>query len=179
MRVLNMGAGAGLLAMETLRLGAYHVTCSERWLYLAMVCKEILLSNGFSDDQVKVVYKRPCDLALLRDVPVYCNLCVADLLDDGLLASGLIPGLKHALNNLLLPDAIIMPASADVYIQVPASPSSRWSSLSCLFTVHVNTMQSKPQLGSCRVSRVKLPALVLAYVLITGGGWLAGGGDAH
>jgi protein arginine N-methyltransferase 7 len=52
-RVLNMGAGAGLLAMEVLRLGAYHVTCSERWLYLAMVCKEILLSNGFSDDQVR------------------------------------------------------------------------------------------------------------------------------
>ena len=65
-----------------------------------------------------MVYKRPCDLALLRDVPVYCNLCIADLLDDGLLSSGLIPGLKHAQNNLLLPDAIIMPASADVYIQV-------------------------------------------------------------
>ena len=177
---MNMGAGAGLLAMEALRLGAYHVTCSERWLYLAMVCKEILLSNGFSDDQVKVVYKRPCDLALLRDVPVYCNLCVADLLDDGLLASGLIPGLKHALNNLLLPDAIIMPASADVYVQV--SRLSLVSVVLSLVPVHrlceYNTIQAKPELGSCRASRVKLPTLDPGCVVITGG-WLAGGGDAH
>jgi hypothetical protein len=31
-----------------------------------MAAKENLLNNGFSDDQVKVVYKRPTDLAMLR-----------------------------------------------------------------------------------------------------------------
>jgi hypothetical protein len=68
---------------------------------------------------VKVVYKRPPDLALLRDVPVYCNLCIADgLLDDGLLAAGLIPAFKHALDHLLLPDVTLMPSSAIVYMQV-------------------------------------------------------------
>ena len=66
-----------------------------------------------------MVYKRPSDLALLRDVPVYANLCIVDgLLDDGLLAGGLVPAFKHALENLLLPDAVLMPASADVYMQV-------------------------------------------------------------
>jgi len=35
-RVLNVGAGAGLHAMMALRAGARHVTCTERWLYLAM-----------------------------------------------------------------------------------------------------------------------------------------------
>jgi protein arginine N-methyltransferase 7 len=40
---------------------------------------------------------------------------VNDIIDDGLLASGLIPSFRHASNSLLLPDAILLPASATVY----------------------------------------------------------------
>lgn len=116
-RVLNIGCGAGLNAMHALKCGAHHVTATERWLYLAMACKENLLSNGYSDDQVKVVYKRPTDLALLRDVPISCNLCICDVFDDGLLSSGIVPAMRHALDNLLLPDAIVVPSSATMYAQ--------------------------------------------------------------
>ena len=116
-RVLNIGCGAGLNAMCALKSGAHHVTATERWLYLAMACKENLLSNGYSDDQVKVVYKRPTDLALLRDVPISCNLCICDVFDDGLLSSGIVPAMRHALDNLLLPDAIVVPSSATMYAQ--------------------------------------------------------------
>lgn len=34
-------------------------------------------------EQVKVVYKRPTDLALKTDVPVVCNLLLADIVDEG------------------------------------------------------------------------------------------------
>lgn len=44
-RVLNLGAGAGLHAMLALRAGAHHVTAVERWLYLALACKECMLAN--------------------------------------------------------------------------------------------------------------------------------------
>lgn len=47
-RVLNLGAGAGLHAMLALRAGAHHVTAVERWLYLALACKESLAANGVS-----------------------------------------------------------------------------------------------------------------------------------
>jgi type III protein arginine methyltransferase len=70
--------------MMALRAGAYHATVVERWLYLAMAAKEALLANGFNDDQCCVIYKRPTDLALLRDVPVCCNLLICDILDEGL-----------------------------------------------------------------------------------------------
>lgn len=116
-RVLNIGCGAGVNTMLALKHGAHHVTASERWLYLAMATKENLLNNGFSDDQVKVVYKRPTDLALLRDVPISCNVCICDIFDDGLLSSGLIPAVRHALDKLLLPDAIMMPSSATLFAQ--------------------------------------------------------------
>ncbi len=33
--------------------------------------------------QVTVVYKRPTDLALRADVPVVCNLLLADIMDEG------------------------------------------------------------------------------------------------
>ena len=44
-RVLNLGAGAGLHAAAALRAGAVHVTAVERWLYLALACKEVLAAN--------------------------------------------------------------------------------------------------------------------------------------
>lgn len=47
-RVLNLGAGAGLHAMTALRAGAHHVTAVERWLYLALACKESLAANKAS-----------------------------------------------------------------------------------------------------------------------------------
>ena len=108
------------------------MTAAERWLYLASVCKEVLVANGCRDDQAKVVYKRPSDLALLEDVPIVCNLLIAELLDDGLLSSGLIPGVSHALENFLLThDAVVIPASATVYMQVDSVACAAQRSSSC------------------------------------------------
>ena len=39
--------------------------------------------TGVPDDRATVVYKRPTDLALLKDVAVCCNLLVCDIMDDG------------------------------------------------------------------------------------------------
>ena len=114
-RVLHLGCGAGVMSMEALRAGAHHVVAADRWLYHAMAAKENLLNNGFGDDQARVVYKRPTDLAAIRDVPVSCNLCVNEMLDDGLLTAGLVPSFRHASRELLLPDAILIPSSATVY----------------------------------------------------------------
>jgi protein arginine N-methyltransferase 7 len=116
-RVLNVGAGSGLNTMMCLEAGAYHVTATERWLYLAMSSKEVLLDNGYNDDQVKVVYKRATDLALIKDVPVACNLLLCDVLDDGLLTSGMIPAVKHCLDNIMIDKPVVIPCSATVYVQ--------------------------------------------------------------
>ena len=116
-RVLHLGCGAGYLTMEALRAGAHHVVACDRWLYLAMACKESLLANGYGDDQVTVVYKRPTDLRVLRDVPVACNVCVNEMFDDGLLSRGLLPAFRHAAEkSLLLPDAVLIPNAATVYV---------------------------------------------------------------
>ena len=37
----------------------------------------------FHEDKFSVVYKRPTDLTLLSDVPVCCNLLIANIFDEG------------------------------------------------------------------------------------------------
>lgn len=52
-RVLNVGAGGGMHAMMALKAGARHVTCTERWLYLASACKDVMSVNGFPSDRLE------------------------------------------------------------------------------------------------------------------------------
>lgn len=117
-RVLDLGAGAGLHTALALESGASHVTAVERWLYLALTAQETLKKTAFDDSKFKVVYKRPTDLLIKEDVPVCCNLVLANMFDEGFLTSGIIPSLRHCLQmNLLTQDAIILPSSATVYVQ--------------------------------------------------------------
>ncbi|GMH43344.1 hypothetical protein BSKO_11266 [Bryopsis sp. KO-2023] len=81
-RVLNVGAGAGLYSLLALEAGAVHATAVERWLYLSLVCKEVLDANSTDKESYKVVYKRPTDLELKTDVPICCNLLICDILDE-------------------------------------------------------------------------------------------------
>ena len=118
-RVLDLASGAGLVAMHAVRAGAAHVTCVDRWLYLAGSCHEALRSNGIGPDRAKTVYKRPTDVRLRDDVPVCCNIIVADLLEDGVLSAGLIPALRHAAAaGLATSDAIVLPRAVTIYCQV-------------------------------------------------------------
>ena len=74
--------------MTALKAGARHVTAVERWLYLSAGAHDALTTNGFGRRSFDVVYKRPTDLALLRDVPVVCNLLIADIMDEGMQGCG-------------------------------------------------------------------------------------------
>eukprot|EP00884_Botryococcus_braunii_P006992 jgi/Botrbrau1/16294/Bobra.0066s0063.1 len=116
-RLLHVGAGAGLYTMMALRAGAHHVTAVERWLYLASSCNEVLQANGFPLERYKVLYKRPTDLALGTDVPVCCNILLCDMIDEGLLSSGLIPVVRHCVQKLMADDMVVIPMAATVYVQ--------------------------------------------------------------
>ncbi len=116
-RVLNLGSGAGVQAVTALRAGARHVTATERWLYLALATKETIVENEINEERYNVIYKRPTDLKIKEDVSVCCNLLIANILDEGLLTSGIIPAVHHALANLTTHEAIVLPASATVYMQ--------------------------------------------------------------
>lgn len=116
-RVLFMGAGAGVHPALALKAGARHVTAVERWLYLAEACNKTLEDNGFERERYQVIYKRPCDLKIKEDVPICCNVIVSNIFDQGLLTSGMIPAIHHALAELATHNAIVVPSNATVYMQ--------------------------------------------------------------
>ncbi|GAX85622.1 hypothetical protein CEUSTIGMA_g13037.t1 [Chlamydomonas eustigma] len=118
-RVLIVGSGAaGLMAMVALKAGALHVTCVERWMYMAQSCREVLVHNGASLEDFKVVCKRPCDLTS-EDVPIPPNLVIAcDLIDEGILTGGLLTAVKSVMQKgLVMLDAVIIPSSITVKVQ--------------------------------------------------------------
>lgn len=53
-RVLVLGCGAGLLGLMALAAGAKHVTCVDRWLYLAHSCKQLFQHNNVPLEKYKV-----------------------------------------------------------------------------------------------------------------------------
>ncbi|CAG9462617.1 unnamed protein product [Pedinophyceae sp. YPF-701] len=123
-RVLALDAGPGaLFAMAALRAGAKHATCVERWLYNASAAQEALRANGFGDEEYDVVHKVPTDVQLGRDVGA-CNLLVCGMPDSGLLTSGAVPALRHAIESrIMVEGAVVLPASATV-LAVPVQVRS-------------------------------------------------------
>lgn len=166
-RVLHLGSGAGLLSLLALRHGARHVTAVDRWLYLAMASKESFKANGAPEERTAVVYKRPTDLLLGPDVPVSCNVLLLDgLIDDGLLSSGLLPAIRHARDKLLmLPDAVVVPGGATVFVQAVEIRSTEVCGFDCsaanLLRWHPSHTSGAP-LGSASGQRQQVAAVPLS-----------------
>jgi hypothetical protein len=75
-RVLVIGS-AFILPLTALHCGAYHVTCVEPWMYLALGAKTVLEANGADPSSYSVVNLRPCDLTA-ANIPVPCNILICD-----------------------------------------------------------------------------------------------------
>ena len=83
-RVLNLGCGAdsdGVPRCPRARTASSPPTggCTTRWR------RRTYSTTASATTRPPSVYKRPTDLAMLRDVPVSCNVCGARRLEDGLL----------------------------------------------------------------------------------------------
>lgn len=57
-----------------------HAHCAAAHSYPLL---QVLIANAVPAEQYKVVYKRPSDLALGKDVPICCNILLCDMLDEG------------------------------------------------------------------------------------------------
>lgn len=102
LRVLDVGAGSGILSIAAARLGASHVLAVEIEPVAAAVCAENVERNGVSD----VVEVRAGTLS--EDAPTYgaevilANITIATLLQlHPLLAANLAPGGEAVLSGVL------------------------------------------------------------------------------
>jgi type II protein arginine methyltransferase len=121
-RVLDIGTGAGLLALMAARAGAAKVTTCETVGLLAARAREIIAQNGFSD-RIMVISKSSTDMAVPRDMPERAEVLVTETFASGLITEGVLPTVEHAHEHLLTTDAAVIPAAACVMGYLAGGPA--------------------------------------------------------
>lgn len=120
MRVLEIGAGSGLLAMMAARAGAAHVTSCEMVPEVAEVARQIVARNGFAD-RVTIVNGSSFELEVGVELPARCDALVAEVLSSDVVGEGAIAALADARRRLLVPGAPLIPDRAFAMAALVAS----------------------------------------------------------
>jgi type II protein arginine methyltransferase len=110
-RVLDIGAGSGLLAMMAARAGAAVVTTCEVAEPIARVAAGIIAANGYGD-RITLHAKHSERLEIGADMAERANLLVTETFASGVLSEAVLPTLEHARRHLLTEDAVIIPSQA-------------------------------------------------------------------
>jgi type II protein arginine methyltransferase len=118
--VLDIGTGAGLLALLAARHGAERVVSCEGVEPVADVAERVAARNGF-EDRISIVRKWSTDVAVGAELPRPADVLVTEVIDCGLVGEGIVDTIRHAREHLLAPDATIVPARATVYAQLVES----------------------------------------------------------
>ncbi len=109
-RVLDIGTGAGMLAMMAARAGAADVVTCEVVDLVADHAREIILRNGYAD-RVKVIGKASTALTA-ADIGGRADVIVTETFSSGLMGEGVLATMEHANAALLAPGGVVIPRAA-------------------------------------------------------------------
>ena len=112
MLVLEIGTGAGMLALMAARAGARVVTC-EYEPAAAMLAGELAALNGFAD-RIVVVPTNSKDMTIGGALDRPADLLVCDIFADDLLAFDPLSAIADARARLLAPGAPVVPRAASL-----------------------------------------------------------------
>lgn len=114
-RVLDIGAGSGLLSLIAARAGATSVVACEANPALAATAAEIVVANGYAE-KIRVLAKRSTDLDAGADLEGGADLIVAEIFSDDLILEGALPSLEDARTRLAADGARIIPQAASIRV---------------------------------------------------------------
>jgi type II protein arginine methyltransferase len=120
--VLDIGTGAGLLAMMAARAGARWVTTCEQTPWMAAKAKEVIAANGLGD-RIKLIAKHSSDLQIGRDLSERAEVLVTEVFGTSAINELVIPTVAHAHAQLLQPGATVVPNAASARAYLAGGPA--------------------------------------------------------
>jgi len=120
--VLDIGTGAGLLAMMAARAGARSVTSCEQTPWIAAKAAEVVAANGLGD-RIKLIAKHSTDLRIGPDLSERAEVLVTEVFGTSAINELVIPTVTHAHAQLLLPGATVVPNAASVRAYLAGGPA--------------------------------------------------------
>jgi type II protein arginine methyltransferase len=120
--VLDIGTGAGLLALFAAERGAELVVTCESEPLVAAAARLVVAQSGFAN-RVRVVQAHSTELQVGVDLPRPADVLVSEIFDCALLGEGALPALGHARRRLLREDARMVPGRGRLLGQLVESPA--------------------------------------------------------
>ena len=118
-RVLDIGAGTGLLGLIASRAGASRVDCVEMSDVLHVTARRTLEASGVNPSSSAVWHtistELPIDPSGVNGPPGQADLIVSEILDSGLIGEGVLHTMRDAASRLLAPGGQLLPRGATVY----------------------------------------------------------------
>ncbi|XP_012224136.1 protein arginine N-methyltransferase 7-like [Linepithema humile] len=120
--VLDIGTGTGLLSMMAAKCGADTITACEAFEPMANCAAQIIRENGYAD-KIKLIHKRSTKMTVSKDgdMSKRANILVTEVFDTELIGEGALSTFRHAHEELLEKNSIVVPHSGTVWAQVVES----------------------------------------------------------
>jgi type II protein arginine methyltransferase len=120
--VLDIGTGAGLLAMMAARAGARSVTSCEEVPWMAAKAREVVAANGLGE-RIKLVAKRSTDLRIGADLSERAEVLVTEIFGTMVVNELVVSTIAHAHAQLLKPGATVVPNAASGRAYLAGGPA--------------------------------------------------------
>lgn len=112
--VLEIGTGAGLLAMMLAREDPASLLSCESSAVLFETANKVIAENGFAG-AIKTVNKPSTELKVGVDLEQRADVVVAEIVDSVLVGEGILPALRDAKARLLRDGGCIVPCAMRLY----------------------------------------------------------------